>query len=88
MFFYSVSYLYYVIISFKLMTICIYVLFCIGFSNAEFDLELVKSVLPLFTGTRDFRSFMGKTKQNIEYYYTNYFKTLYKTRLNVYNLNY
>lgn len=40
---------------------------CFDFSNPEFDLTLVKNVLPLFIGTKDFRTFMGNCKLNNEY---------------------
>lgn len=38
----------------------------IGFSNPEFDVELVKNVLPLFIGFKDFKTFMAKPKLNHE----------------------
>lgn len=37
-------------------------------TNTDFDVELVKNVLPLFIGTKDFKTFMGKSGTNTEYF--------------------
>jgi len=39
---------------------------CFYIYNPEFNVELVKNVLPLFIGTRDFRTFMATPKHNID----------------------
>lgn len=35
-------------------------------TNTDFDVELVKNVLPLFIGTKDFKTFMGKSGTNTD----------------------
>lgn len=52
--------LFIVLLFFSWLTIVFY------FRNTEFNYDLVKNVLPLFIGTKDFRTFMAKPKLNSE----------------------
>jgi len=53
------------IIPFYLKIISVFIIFT-DFSKCDFDVELVKNVLPLFIGTKDYKTFMGKSGINTE----------------------